>query len=183
MLLVHPLLGSSADWVINGGNQSLGFLLADAGFDVWLANVRGNTYSRNHTSLSPETSAFWNFRFVIFTLYRRYGNWYLSFNEIVRYDLPAMMDHIVSVTGQAKLYYIGHSQGTAMGFAGFSSNHTLGAMVKRFYALAPITISHHITGGMKFLSDSYKIVSVSGCVSLYAHYCSLSVIFQVQQCS
>ena len=73
-----------------------------------------------------------------------------------------MLDHIVTVTGRAQLYYIGHSQGTAMGFAGFSSNHTLGSMVKRFYALAPITISHHITGGMKFLSDSYKMASVSG---------------------
>lgn len=37
-----------------------GYMMADQGYDVWLANSRGNTYSRSHLNLSSEDPAFWD---------------------------------------------------------------------------------------------------------------------------
>lgn len=41
-------------WVNNLPNQDAAFLYADAGFDVWLGNFRGNKHSRRHVKLSAD---------------------------------------------------------------------------------------------------------------------------------
>ena len=40
VLLLHGVLDSSAAWVLNRPEQSLGFILADADYDVWLGGCR-----------------------------------------------------------------------------------------------------------------------------------------------
>lgn len=64
VFLMHGLLSSSADWVIMGPEKGLAFLLADLGYDVWMGNARGNTYSRKHNKFNPDKKKkkFWNFR-------------------------------------------------------------------------------------------------------------------------
>jgi lysosomal acid lipase/cholesteryl ester hydrolase len=37
------------------------FILADAGYDVWLGNNRGNTYSMTNLYYTPDEDDFWNF--------------------------------------------------------------------------------------------------------------------------
>ncbi|XP_065837989.1 lysosomal acid lipase/cholesteryl ester hydrolase-like [Oscarella lobularis] len=128
--LQHGLLGSSTNFLTNSRDQSLAFLLADAGFDVWLGNVRGDTYSTNHTYLKPQDAEFWAW----------------SWDEMVRYDLPAMIEYVVNQTGQSQIYYVGHSQGTLIAFTGFSNNLQLAARIKAFYALAPVVKVGYIKG-------------------------------------
>ena len=86
------------------------------GYDVWLGNVRGNTYSLRHEKYNVKSSAFWNF----------------SFDEMAKFDLPSMLMYVLNVTKEEQLYYVGHSQGTMIIFAGdifikncFSINYLL----------------------------------------------------------
>ncbi|GFY67884.1 hypothetical protein TNIN_366361 [Trichonephila inaurata madagascariensis] len=136
VFLQHGLLSAASDFVINFPDQSLGFLLADSGYDVWLGNTRGNTYSRKHTKLRPNTDAFWDF----------------SFDEMGAYDLPAMIDHVLNVTNQDQLAYIGHSQGTTAAFALLSENPEYNKKVKVFIALAPVASGIHITNVVSYLA-------------------------------
>jgi len=122
VLLQHCLLCSSFDWVANSQDESLAFILADAGYDVWLGNNRGNIFSKNHTTLSHMDPKFWDF----------------SFDEYATLDLPAEVDLALSTTGEQSLSYVGHSQGTLIGFAGFSADKMLASKINLFVALAPI---------------------------------------------
>ena len=110
----HGILASSADWVLSTPAKGLGrtyaqyydmtnlycagFILADAGYDVWLGNYRGNTYSRNHSFLNPDN--------------QRDGFWDFTWDEMAHYDLPAMIERVLELTGETELFYAGHSMGT-----------------------------------------------------------------------
>jgi len=71
-----------------------------------------------------------------------------------------MLDHALSVSHQEELFYVGHSQGTVMGFGGFTFNKTLAARVKAFFALAPVTIVKNIQGAFYVISQFYKEIEV-----------------------
>ncbi|XP_020278819.1 lipase 3-like isoform X2 [Pseudomyrmex gracilis] len=121
ILLNHGLLSSSADFVLLGPRRALAYLLCDNGFDVWLTNCRGNTYSKHHKFYSRKDKEFWNF----------------SFHDIGCYDLPATIDYILEKTGHSKLYFIGHSQGAASFYIMGSEKPEYIAKIKGMISLAP----------------------------------------------
>ena len=46
--------------------QSLAYVLADAGMDVWLGNNRGNEFGLNHVTLSSKKKKFWDWYVVTY---------------------------------------------------------------------------------------------------------------------
>lgn len=137
VFLQHGLVDASSTWVINSAAESLGFLLADAGFDVWLGNVRGNTYSKRHIKYHVDDHRFWAW----------------SWDQMAKYDIPAMLKFALATSGQPDLFYIGHSQGTILSFACFSRDPQLAKKVKAFVALAPVLNLGHIQGFARILAE------------------------------
>lgn len=63
VLIYHGLESSSADFVNSGPESGTALRLADKGYDVWLGNCRGNTWSEKHLTLDSDTREFWDFRY------------------------------------------------------------------------------------------------------------------------
>lgn len=131
MLLQHGLLDSSDTWILNFRDHALGFMLADAGHDVYFGNSRGNKYRSGHVSLPESDAKFWDF----------------SWDEMALYDLPAIVDAVLATSRQAQVAYVGHSQGCAIMFAALVSEigPALTHKISHFYALAPVTFAQHTT--------------------------------------
>ncbi|XP_014486204.1 PREDICTED: lipase 3-like [Dinoponera quadriceps] len=62
VFIQHGILASSESWVMFGPGKDLPFLLADQGYDVWLGNIRGNSYCRSHVNMTINDRKFWQFR-------------------------------------------------------------------------------------------------------------------------
>ncbi|XP_015783042.1 gastric triacylglycerol lipase [Tetranychus urticae] len=156
VVIAHCLFGASPVWLINSENgfaadwsngtdfldldtegRNLPYLLSNLGYDVWMTNSRGNQFARNHTSLNPDTDkAFWQF----------------SFDEMITYDTPAIIDYVLEKTGYENLAWIGHSQGAMQLFGLLSEKPEYSAKVKPFISLAPVTHMAHITSPVRLIA-------------------------------
>nr|CAD7575303.1 unnamed protein product [Timema californicum] len=122
VLVLHGLLASSAAFVELGPEKGLGFILSDEGFDVWLGNFRGNTYSRGHVRPDIPHHVYWNF----------------SMHEMGQYDIPAMIDYILKISGQKHLQIVAHSTGATSCYIMACLHTKYSAKISLLTSIAPL---------------------------------------------
>jgi len=112
--LQHGLFDSSDTWLMNGPENSLPYMLANAGYDVWMGNSRGNQYSPTSESK-------------------------FSWDEMAVADLPAFLQTVREQTGRSagKVTLIGHSQGAVEILASLIDGHVLPTEVSGVVTLGP----------------------------------------------
>lgn len=71
------------EWVWNDAEKANAFILARAGYDVWMGNNRGTKYSKTHKTLTTADKAYWNF-------YQE---------DMGTKDVPAFVDLVLETTG------------------------------------------------------------------------------------
>ncbi|KAH8242514.1 hypothetical protein KR032_010332 [Drosophila birchii] len=144
VLLQHGLFSNSDCWLSSGPDNSLAYLLADAGYDVWLGNARGNIYSRENNLISLNNYKFWHF----------------DWHEIGTIDIPTMIDYILGETGYSKLHYGGHSQGTTVYLVMLSERPAYNEKIRSGHLLAPCAFFEH---GRSFIFNAlYPLVGTPG---------------------
>ncbi|XP_043269179.1 uncharacterized protein [Venturia canescens] len=135
VFLQHGVLWSSDAFVLMGPSHDLSFMLVDAGYDVWIGNVRGNTYCRTHQNKKPSDPKFWDF----------------SYHEMGDYDLPSMIDHVLLITGQKAVCFVGHSMGATIAYVMLSLRPEYNSRIKLLVSLAPVTRWKHKLNAMQAL--------------------------------
>lgn len=138
ILLQHGLLSSSIDWILNGPGKALAYVLADAGYDVWMSNIRGNRYSRKHRYYNTESEEYWDF----------------SWHDVAMYDVPKIVDYILDFKGSGtKIVYMGHSMGTTILFAMLTMRPKYNHILTAGYALAPEVYFTNLKSPIKSLAS------------------------------
>ncbi|KIZ02314.1 Lipase member M [Monoraphidium neglectum] len=116
----------------------MGFYLADAGFDVWVANSRCNSYSAGNREYRSTDA----------------GYWQSSLDELALLDLPATIDAVLRMTGAPQLSVVGHSQGAALPAMLLAARPEYNKKVGLVVMLAPVMFAEELK--TKFLTSQAR---------------------------
>ena len=95
VFLLHGLVVTSESYILNQCTKAPAFQLSDAGFDVWLGNLRGNHISSSHKLFSNDHEDYWDY----------------SFEDYIDHDLHTFVHFVKTYTQSSKIVVIGHSLG------------------------------------------------------------------------
>eukprot|EP01067_Filipodium_phascolosomae_P003293 Filipodium_phascolosomae@DN2596_c0_g1_i18.p1 len=142
VMFMHGLMMNSECWLANE-NLSYPIYLHKLGYDIWMANNRGNKYSWMHENHKRNHPKYWDF----------------SIDELAQYDVPTCIEYIQNFRTargrkEEKVVYIGFSNGSAQMLAALASQSHLNERISVMIALSPackIARSHLCLIGNNYL--------------------------------
>ncbi|XP_072401313.1 lipase member N-like isoform X1 [Diabrotica undecimpunctata] len=153
IILQHGIFVDGRSWFISG-NSSLAFKLVDNGYDLWIPNFRGTTYSKKHVNKNISQKEYWNY----------------SVHEIGIYDVAAIVEYVANFTERKDISYIGHSMGTSA-FTIYATERPEHARkyIKQIIFLAPVVNFSHPPVALKIvLPYTYVIKEMFDSLKVYA---------------
>lgn len=101
------------------------FIFTFIGYDVWMGNTRGNTWSKEHPDLEhcQGCESYWKF----------------SWDDTALKDFPAEIDYILEQTRMLDLFLVGYSMGTSQYFVLLSELPEYNQKIKAGFMMAPVT--------------------------------------------
>lgn len=152
IFLMHGLFCAAAMWVAESSDKSLGFMLADAGYDVWMLSARATTFSAAHKTLDSQSQKYWDY----------------SFHEIGYYDIPAAINFVLQKTRQKKVRYVGHSQGCTVFAVALTMHPDLNRKISSAYLMTPAIFVHHMSSMLRSLvANEKEIQEIAALLRIY----------------
>ena len=95
VLISHSILYAGEHYLMHGPDLSPAIYFYNLGYDVFLNNLRGSTYSRRHQTLNPDTDReFWAINYSSYEI-----------------DQRANIQYILDLTEQEQLFVVAHALG------------------------------------------------------------------------
>lgn len=80
-----------------------------------------------------------------------------SFHEHGKYDVPAMVDKVLNITGLEKIMYVGHSMGTTSFFTMMALKPQYNDKIISFIALAPAVYMDNMRALSNLLLKTFNL--------------------------
>lgn len=132
VIINHGLLDNCYTFLVLNRDKAIPYVLADLGYDVWLTNNRGSTFSYEHINSNKIDSNMDSFNISS-------DYWEFSFYEIAKYDLIANIEYIKKISNKTKVNYVGHSQGGFQVLLSYTINYVyLDNSINKFVSLGTV---------------------------------------------